>query len=85
MTIMSQPSRPTWTVRSGEDLGKVVAEIRARRGLTQEQLAVRGGLSRAYLAQIERGRTGSLIEHILRLLRRMGATITVTLDGDGNP
>ncbi len=67
-----------WTIHSGEDLGRTIAEIRAQRGLTQAQLAEQTGLSRDYLAQIEAGRTNRLLEHLLRVLRRSGAQLTVT-------
>jgi transcriptional regulator with XRE-family HTH domain len=81
---MSPDASPhsTWTIRSGEDLGRAIAEIRTRRGLTQPQLAAQPGLSREYLAQIEAGRTGSLLEHLLRVLRRSGADVTVTYPGE---
>lgn len=75
-------SAPRWVIRSGADLGRVVADIRIRQGLTQGQLATHVGLSRAYLAQIESGRSVRLLEHILRALRRMGATVTITLGSD---
>lgn len=72
----------TWAIRSGEDLGRAIAELRARRGLTQAELAAESGLSREYLAQIETGRTGRLLEHLLRVLRRSGAQLTVTYQAD---
>ncbi|HTD07723.1 MAG TPA: helix-turn-helix transcriptional regulator [Solirubrobacteraceae bacterium] len=75
----------TWTIRSGEDLGRAIAEIRTRSGLTQRQLAAQTGLSREYLAQIETGRTGSLLEHLLRVLRRSGADVTVSYPGKHGP
>lgn len=50
--------------------------------LTQEQLAESAGLSRGYLAHLESGRSGRLLEHMLRVLRRAGATVTITWPGD---
>jgi transcriptional regulator with XRE-family HTH domain len=82
---MSQPSRQhltTWTIHSGADFGRAIAEIRARRHLTQAQLAEEAGLRRDYLAQLESGRTVTLLEHLLRILRRCGATVTVSYPGD---
>lgn len=75
-------SPPSWTISSGEDLGHAIAEIRGRRGLTQREFAAQAGLSRAYLAQIEAGRSVRLLEHLLRVLRRSGATVTITLGAD---
>lgn len=69
-----------YVVRSPEDLGRTVAEIRRSRELTQAQLAASSGMSRDSLAQLERGRQGRSIELLLRLLRRLGATITITVE-----
>lgn len=67
-----------WTVKSGEDLGRAIAEIRHARSLTQEQAAELGGLSRSWLAKIEAGRSAVVLEHMLRMLLRLGATVTVS-------
>jgi transcriptional regulator with XRE-family HTH domain len=71
-----------WTIRSAEDLGRSIAEIRHLRGLTQGELAAQGGLSRHWLAKLERGHSTPVLEHLLRLIRRLGATVTVTFDTD---
>jgi transcriptional regulator with XRE-family HTH domain len=71
-----------WTVRSAEDLGRSIADIRHARGLTQSELAAQGGLSRPWLAKLEAGRSTPVLDHLLRLTRRLGATITITYDGD---
>ncbi len=39
-------------------------------------------MRRDYLAQLESGRTVTLLEHQLRILRRCGATVTVSYPGD---
>jgi len=70
----------SFRIRSAEDLGAVVADMRRVRRLTQAELARTAGLSREYLAQIETGRSSSVTEHTLRLLRRLGATITISFD-----
>ncbi len=72
----------TWTIRSAEDLGRAVAELRRARGKTQAQVAAEGGISRDWLAKLETGRSSAILDHLLRLLRRMGATVTVTWDHD---
>lgn len=79
-------SNRTWTIRSGSDLGRAVADVRAATGRTQADLAADTGLTRAYVAQIETGRTSPLLDHLLRALRRMGATVIVTFeDPDPHP
>ncbi len=78
---------PEWAIRSAADLGRAIAGVRDKRGLTQQQLAEETGVERSYLARLEAGATTLAIERALRLLRRMGADITVTLredDGDAN-
>jgi transcriptional regulator with XRE-family HTH domain len=70
----------TWQVRSGADLGRAIADIRQARGLTQSELAASAALSRDYVAQIEAGRSAALLEKLLRLLRRLGARVTITVD-----
>jgi transcriptional regulator with XRE-family HTH domain len=72
----------TWSVRSGEDLGRAIAELRRERGMTQAELAANGGLSRAWLAKLEAGRSTTVLDHFLRLLRRLGATVTITAGND---
>ena len=75
-----------WTIRTGGDLGASVAEIRVLSGHTQAQLADEASISRDYLAKLESGRSTKVLEHLLRLLRRMGATITVSFEEpDGTP
>lgn len=69
-----------YDVRSAEDLGRAIAEIRKTRHQTQAQLAAHAGISRDSLAQLERGRQGRSLEHLLRLVRRLGATITITVE-----
>lgn len=72
-----------WAIRTPEDFGRTIADLRALRGLTQEELARQGGISRNYLAQLERGLTVALVERVLRLLRRLDAEITVTATPGG--
>jgi DNA-binding XRE family transcriptional regulator len=69
-----------YVVRSGEDLGRAIADIRKAQDLTQAALGARTGLSRDSVAQLERGRQGRSIELLLRMLRRLGATVTITME-----
>ena len=71
----------TFDVRSGADLGRAVAEARSAKGLTQKEVGTLVGLDARYLSKIESGRTVSLLEHQLRILRRLGARIIVELPG----
>jgi len=71
-----------WAIRSAADLGRAIAGVRSGRGLTQQQLAEEAGVERSYLARLEAGASTLAIERALRLLRRMGATVTVTAGED---
>jgi HTH-type transcriptional regulator/antitoxin HipB len=71
-----------WTIRSAADLGRAIAGVRAKRGLTQQRLAEQAGVERSYLARIEAGASTLALERALRMLRRMGATVTVTAPED---
>jgi transcriptional regulator with XRE-family HTH domain len=68
----------SWTVGSAEDLGLALAEVRRSRGLTQTEAATDAGISRTWLAKLETGRSTRVLDHFLRVLRRMGATVTVS-------
>lgn len=75
----------TWAIRSPEDVARAVAGARSARGLTQAELAEQTGIARGYLAKLESGAsTPMVLDRTIRLLRRMGATITITIEvGDG--
>lgn len=64
-------------VRSGADIGRALAELRADAGLTQREMGELVGLTDQYVSKIESGRTVSLLEHELRMLRRLGARVTI--------
>ncbi len=66
-------------IRSGDDLGLAVAEARAARRLSQQELADEVGIERTYLARLENGLTVLMLDRAVRILRFLGATITVTL------
>jgi len=73
-----------WTIHSGADFGRAISAIRLRRGLTQAKLAEQSGLTRAHLAHLEAGRSSRSLEHVLRILRRSGARVTVEWPLDDN-
>jgi transcriptional regulator with XRE-family HTH domain len=69
----------TFIVRTGHDLGKAVREARLSAGLTQEQLAVDADLDRTYLARMESGLSVLLLDRAIRLLRLLGAEISIEM------
>jgi transcriptional regulator with XRE-family HTH domain len=70
----------TWSIRRGDDLGRAVAGVRAARSMTQAEVAELTQVDRTYLARLENGATVLQLERALRILRRLGATVTVELD-----
>lgn len=68
-----------YEVRRGRDVGQAIAELRRRLGLTQEQVSDRVGIAENYVSKIESGRTVTLLEHELRILRRLGARVVIEL------
>ena len=64
-------------VNTGADLGRTIAVIRSAQSISQADLAELVGLSPNYISKIETGRTWTILEHELRVLRRLGATITI--------
>ncbi|MCU1370134.1 MAG: putative transcriptional regulator [Ilumatobacteraceae bacterium] len=71
-------------IRSGADIGRSIRAIRSARGLTQIEASELAGIDSTYLSKIEQGRTVSLLEHQLRILRRLGARITISYDSDSD-
>lgn len=71
------PENKYFIVRSPEDLGRSIGELRRAQGLTQDQMAARAGISREWLAQLERGRPSRSLSVMLRLIRRLGADLVV--------
>ena len=75
-------SEHEWSIHNPADIGRAIAGVRAEKGLTQEGLARQIGVDRGYLARLEAGASPLVLERSLRALRRMGATITVSLPED---
>lgn len=62
-------------IRSPEDLGLVIADVRKRYGLSQRQLAERLGVSQRYLSELELGKPKIADERYFRILALLGITI----------
>lgn len=71
---MSQAIDP---VGSWTDLGRSFKDARLKAGLTQQQLADRAGISRAWLARVESGHRKAEIEYILRTLSALGLSLAL--------
>jgi transcriptional regulator with XRE-family HTH domain len=49
--------------------------LRARRGMTQEQLAAKSGVGRSHLARLETGRQDPTLSTLERLARALGVKV----------
>jgi transcriptional regulator with XRE-family HTH domain len=54
--------------------GRNVREARARRGLSQEELAFNAGMKRSYLSDLERGTRNPSIKALGRLAAALGVS-----------
>ena len=58
-------------------LGQVIRDGRARSGLTQQALAQKAGVSRAWLARVESGHRKAEIEYLMRTLAALDLSLAV--------
>lgn len=71
---MNQPIR---FIRGWADLGQAIKGARRYAGLTQQELAGRAGVSRAWLARAESGHRKAEIEYVMRTLAALGLSLAV--------
>lgn len=58
-----------------EHFGRILRDARTSKGLTQEELAFRAGMSVPYLSDIERGRSSPSLTMIVDLARGLGIAL----------
>jgi len=61
-------------------LGAAVRELRARRGLSQEELGFRGGLHRNYVGGIERGELNITFRVLLKIARGLDFALSEVIE-----
>ena len=59
------------------NVGSVILQLRTERGLTQVELAEEVGISRSYLAGVERGRYHPSLKILFRIAEVLGVYLTV--------
>ena len=79
----SDPERVAEWARARRLVGQRIREIRTRRGLTQEALALRAGFSRNLLVDVELGKSGLLYERLFDLAAALDVSAFEFLEGDG--
>jgi len=61
--------------------GNRVRELRKRKGLSQEGLALESGLDRSYVGGVERGERNISLENIEKLAKALGVTVAALMRG----
>ena len=77
-------ARRTIEVRKPRDIGDAIRAVREARGISQEDLAQANAYDRFYLNGLEAGRSTMYITRLLRTLKSLGITLSVTFDLDGS-
>ena len=62
-------------IANWSSLGAVVKGARIERGLTQQALADKAGVSRAWLAKVESGHRGAEFEQVLKTFSALGVSL----------
>lgn len=73
-------ARRTVEVRKARDIGDAIRVVREARGMSQEELAQANAYDRYYLNGLEAGRSPLYITRLLRTLKSLGITLSVTFD-----
>lgn len=74
----------TIEVRKPRDIGDAIRAVREARGISQEELAQANAYDRFYLSGLEAGRSTIYITRLLRTLKALGITLSVTFDLGGS-
>ncbi|MCD4525224.1 helix-turn-helix transcriptional regulator [Nocardioides sp. cx-173] len=67
-------------IRSQKALGEALARLRYERDVTQEELAVKLGVSRRYISELESGRPTIYGSRLFEVLRDLGAHVEIVKD-----
>lgn len=72
-------------IRTPVDLGALIRDHRTRLNLDQKSLALKVGVSRQWVVDVEKGKPGAPIGLVLRTLAVLGVAITAEKEGPGKP
>lgn len=75
----NNPDRVASWARTRRRVGAHIVALRTDRGLTQEALALRSGISRNVLIDVEHGRRGLLYERLFDLAEALEVPVTALL------
>lgn len=65
--------------------GDRIKEIRDARGMTQDQLADKAGISKGFLSDVENNKRNVSSENLLRIANVLGASVDYLLRGEARP
>lgn len=68
-------------VRTPADLGALIRERRTTLGLDQKTLAQKVGVSRQWIVEVEKGKTGAPVGLVLRTLEALGIALSPDISG----
>jgi y4mF family transcriptional regulator len=69
-------------ILNSDELGIVVRAVRKTSRVRQDDLAMMAGVSKQFVADVERGKPTAQIGLVIHLLQQLGLTFTVTLPDD---
>lgn len=75
-------TRKTAQVRKPRDIGDAIRAVREARGMSQQELAEANAYDRFYLNGLESGRSTLYMTRLLRTLKSLDITLSVTFDSD---
>ncbi len=75
-------TRRTVEVRKARDIGDAIRAVREARGMLQEDVAQANSYDRFYLIGLESGRSTLYVRRLLRTLKSLGITLSVTFDAE---
>jgi transcriptional regulator with XRE-family HTH domain len=73
-------ARRTIEVRKPRDIGDAIRVVREARDISQEELAQANAYDRFYLNKLETGGSTVYFTRLLRTLKSLGITLSVTFD-----
>jgi HTH-type transcriptional regulator/antitoxin HipB len=72
-------------VASPQALGRLLQQSRLARGLSQQQVADRLGISQSYVSELESGKTSLALMRIFEILRLTGMTLEAEIPEGPTP
>ena len=64
---------------SAAAVGRVLREAREAAGATQQDVALRAGMDRAYLSEVENGKRSLSVDRLLRVCRAIGVRASTVI------